>query len=221
METIVRENMALLQGRCEVRERSAASVTTTRVEGKRAFRVAIVGEFDALNQNHRVYPRTEWQKQIDYANADMIPNGTLIGAVDHAAPGEGGNLKHSPIIWRKLEVVEGRFVGGEFDIVESHAAGRNLLAQIGAGMSIGFSTVGFARARKPSAEDRAMYGIAADDAAAVVIEDWELVKIDAVDNPSVRSARLQRQSGVVDVFADDEQPLDPYFTAKLAASIRL
>lgn len=200
MSLIFEQNQKLLRERCEVRETVSVSpsvITRVTVEGKdtNRFRIGIVGEADALNQNKRVYPKSEWEKQISRANDEMIPNGTLIGAVDHQGCAEGGNLKNSPIIWRGLSLdSNSRLVVGEFDVIEGHSAGKDLLAQIEAGVTIGFSTVGYATAREPNKDERGKYGIAEKDEDAVIIENWELVKIDAVDNPSVRSARMVKQS---------------------------
>jgi chromosome segregation ATPase len=57
-----------------------------------------------------------------------------------------------------------------------------------AGMAIGFSTVGYAKGREPTADERKLYGIPEDDEAATILEFYRLKKIDAVDDPSVIDA---------------------------------
>jgi hypothetical protein len=191
------ENVALRAGR-EVltMERvmiPAASIVVTEARGGKAgrYRVAKVGHADRLTANRRVYPRAEWTAAIERANGSQIGEGKLTGALDHVGPLEGGNLKHNAVIWRKLAIRSDGGVFGEFEVMGTDA-GRNLQAMLDAGAAIGFSTYGFAQGREPTEAERTLYGIAADDADAVVVQNWRLVKIDAVDDPSVADAYAER-----------------------------
>ncbi|MGE5610988.1 MAG: hypothetical protein ACM359_17190 [Bacillota bacterium] len=152
------------------------------------YKLAKVAHADRMNQNHRIYPRREWETQVKTANEELIPAGKLIGAVDHASFFHGGNLKDSPILWKKLELKSDGAVEGEFTIIANHSRGADLQAQLDAGMAIGFSTVGYAKGREPTADERKLYGIAEDDEAATILEFYRLKKIDAVDDPSVIDA---------------------------------
>ena len=161
---------------------------------KPGYRVAKVSHADRMNQNHRVYPHQEWRQQADHANSVLVPSGRLIGAIDHAGMLDGGSLKDSPILWKRLEVREDGSVDGEFVIIEGHSRGADLKAQIDAGMAIGFSTVGYANGRSPTEDERERYGIERDDEHAVIIENFRLKKIDAVDDPSVIDAWMKSES---------------------------
>ncbi|HEY0008368.1 MAG TPA: hypothetical protein VGB55_06570 [Tepidisphaeraceae bacterium] len=202
---LLAENRALLESRRLVVERLVgvpmevdrpASESAASGDG---LLFAIVGEADRGNANKRVYPATQWTRNIGRVNAD--PAGRLLGAVDHPGPLDGGTLKSSPIIWRNLELLADGRVRGEFVLLEDHTSGRDLRAIITAGGKVGFSTYGYASAHEPSAAERERYKLPpinqddADDlswAGWIVIDDWELIKIDAVDNPSVAGAWLQR-----------------------------
>ena len=181
---------------------AAATIAEAVREGRNPkFKVAKVGQADKNNANDRVYPRVEWQRQINRVNETDGKDGLMLGAVDHLGCAEGGNLKSSPIIWRGLEMAADGGVFGEFEVVKDHTDGKNLLALIESGARIGFSTFGYARAHRPTETEAKQFGIdyvSPDDVSddqyegPVVIEGWELVKIDSVDNPAVRDARLVR-----------------------------
>lgn len=208
---------------CESRTRLAVSETLSVMVGERAsasasiaeaiksgqnprFKLGKVGQADQNNENNRIYPRKEWLVNIERVNKETGPQGIMVGAVDHQGCGEGGNLKTSPILWRKLEIDDAGGVFGEFEVIKDHTAGKDLLAQIEAGMKVGFSTFGYATAHRPSKEEAEKYGLEYDEGVEddeydgpVIIDNWELVKIDAVDNPAVRDARLVRdqRGGVI------------------------
>lgn len=174
---------------------SIQKVEFTESDGSKTkgYRLAKVAQADRMNQNHRVYPRKEWEAQVQAANEDLIPSGRLIGAVDHASWMDGGNLKDSPILWKKLELKADGAVEGEFVVIANHSRGADLQAQLDAGMAIGFSTVGYAKGREPTADERKLYGIAENDEDAVILEFYRLKKIDAVDDPSVIDAWIKKE----------------------------
>lgn len=212
---VLNENQALLEGKripiIETLSISFKSVEVIESQGDSGskdgkLRRAIVGVADKLNGNQRVYTTAEWMKNIQLANEVKCPQGTMLGAVDHVGSCEGGNLKNSPIIWRSLSKDDQGVVRGEFQIVETQA-GTDLIKMIDAGAKIGFSTMGYANGREPTDAEKAQYGIASDNEDAVIIENWDLVKIDAVDNPSVRTARLEQNSGVQPVIKGNEMEI--------------
>jgi hypothetical protein len=196
---ILKENDALLSGKVGFFERlivpskaieqvlpEGVAAESILAEKSNRYRIAKVGQADQVNGNRRIYPRKEWAAVIDRAEAFQIPQGKLGGSVDHLGFLEGGNLKNAAILWKTLEIDASGEVLGEFEIVDTRV-GKDLKAWIEAGGAVGFSTYGYASAHEPSDEERTQYGLGEDDHA-VVIDDWELVKIDAVDNPSVRDA---------------------------------
>jgi len=201
---LLAENKALLEGRKLVREvvlvpaECIARLDPALLEsdaGAGRYRIAKVGQADTVNANRRVYPSSEWAVNVHRANAERIPAGTMTGAVDHLGCAQGGNLKDTAIMWHSLKMDANGSVTGEFSVIADHSAGRDLQAQIDAGMGIGFSTFGYASAHEPSDEEMQKYGLNAEsDADVVVIEGWELVKIDSVDNPAVPDARLHKQT---------------------------
>ncbi|MDB5294122.1 MAG: hypothetical protein JWO31_105 [Phycisphaerales bacterium] len=183
LPTVAVENAALRHGGT-VRE-SAAAAGVARAAGKRY--VTKIGEADRINQNRRIYPRAEWAAAVDRANAEQCPNGTLGGAVDHVGMLDGGNAKNRCILWKELTLDAAGNVFGSFEIVEGHTDGANLAAWLRAGGALGFSTYGRAKARDLTADERRTYGVPEGEHA-VVMEQYSLIGIDSVDNPSVRSA---------------------------------
>jgi hypothetical protein len=115
----------------------------------------------------------------------------LGGAVDHVEHQHAGNLRDKCILWHGLALEADGTVTGEFSVVEEHDRGRNLLAWIKAGGAVGFSTYGRARAHEPTQAEREKYKLGEDDA--VVVDAWELLAIDAVDNPSFKRSWMLRE----------------------------
>jgi hypothetical protein len=183
-------NSILLERTGEVRD-AAAVVSIPKRVGKRLF--ATVGQADVVGRNGRIYPRSEWARVVDRANRIQCPAGMLGGAVDHVEVQHAGNLRDKCLLWRALRLEADGAVTGEFEIVADHDRGRNLLAWIKAGGAVGFSTYGSARAREPDAAECEKYGLDHDHRA-VVVEGWELIAIDAVDNPSFKRSWMRRES---------------------------
>jgi hypothetical protein len=161
-------------------------------DAKSARFTAKVGEADTVNQNKRIYPRREWAAAVDKAENVKIPAGMLGGSTDHAGFLDGGNFKNRSVLWKSLKMDAAGYVTGEF-VIPDTTAGRDLKAWKDAGGAVGFSTYGYAKAHEPTDEERKAYGLAEDEYA-IIIEDYELVAIDAVDNPSVRSAWMNKES---------------------------
>jgi hypothetical protein len=192
----VSENGALLERAGEVREDAAFLSAPKPVApggGRRLTYRAVVGQADVPGQNRRIYPRSEWSRVVERANAVQCPKGMLGGAVDHVEHQHAGNLRDKCILWHALKLEADGMVTGEFSVVEQHDRGRNLLAWIRAGGAVGFSTYGRARAHEPTHAEREKYRLGDDDA--VVVDAWELLAIDAVDNPSFGRSWMHRESG--------------------------
>jgi hypothetical protein len=162
----------------------------TEAKGAAAGRYrAKVGQADKTNQNERIYPRELWAVQIERAKG-KIAAGQLTGAVDHPGWGSGA-LKDTCIIWHSLVMDATGAVSGEFSIVTKHSRGADLQALVDANVAIGFSTRGVGSARRPTDDEKQRYGIGDDDCCTVIIDsDYELKKIDSVDDPSVSDATI-------------------------------
>jgi hypothetical protein len=216
-ESVLKENRALCEATddklCAVRERAsfAASEGATTHGGTKPVKrerdgrteyLAQVGEANVPGANGRIYSRRLWEQNIDRYKP-LLEKGFMTGAVDHLDHLAGGNLKSTPVIHREL-FMDGDRVMSWYQIVEGHSDGANLKAQKEAGMAIGWSTFGYGRGRPATEEDRKSFRIPADASLEfdqsegphyVVMEQWRLVKADAVDDPSFASARDQRESG--------------------------
>lgn len=151
---------------------------------------AIVARTDHPNANRRVYPRELLAREIARV-APAMKRGELMGAVDH--PGYTGAMASTCIVWRGLELKPDGAVVGSGEIVADHSAGRDLVALIDAGVSLGWSTRGRGSAHHPNAAERRRYGLPDNTDVVVVSDDYELVAVDCVDHPSVADARLRRE----------------------------
>lgn len=178
-----------------VRESATMSCTGTdpaRRPTSPRGRIALVGRADVVNKNGRLYPRAAWERVIEHANGVLCPAGRLGGAVDHQAEADGGKLRDTCLRWSRLWIEPDGAVYGEFTVVEGHSRGRDLAALMEAKVAIGFSTYGKTRARNMTPQERLKYGVRAGENA-VVMFDWDLIAIDAVNDPSEASAWLIAQ----------------------------
>lgn len=205
-EAVVRENLRLLAESepQKIAELVIEQVSVTERDGKK-LRKCKVGHANKVNGNNRIYPASEWTREAAEAN-ERCPKGLFAGAVNHPGWTEGGDLDRTVILWERLWS-EGDAWFAEFSVIEKHSAGADFVAQMDAGLAVGFSTYGYARARKPTSEEREKWGLGpeADDyengdvsrgeyRGPLVMFDWDLRKIDAVTDPSVRDARLMREA---------------------------
>lgn len=147
--------------------------------GQFRFR-AVVSEAGFVNRNGRRYPSDVLQRAFDEIANDLAGHP---GAIDHPAPPYRLGVTDQGILWERFWA-EGNLWYGE-GIVIPTAKGKDLMALIEAGVSIGFSTRG--------------YGKTVDD----VTTDGKPVRtfieysfgtdgsVDAVIGPSVGHARIQ------------------------------
>jgi hypothetical protein len=187
------ENRLLVEARTPILIFERVTFTPTLISEStpaKRYRVAKVAHADRMNSNERIYTRAAFTEQIERAKDKLIPAGRLAGKVDHT-----GRLSDACILWRDLKMESDGSVMGEFSVIENHSRGRDLKAQIDAGMCIGFSTAARATAREPTPVEREQYGIPDDADYPVVIDRFELISIDAVDDPSVADAWLKQEAG--------------------------
>jgi hypothetical protein len=165
--------------------------------GQQLYR-AKVFHTDKANQNQRIYTRAHMERVIEGLKPKMAAGG-VNGSIDH-----GTGLATQAIIWREMSIDDSGAGYGNFAIVEDHSSGRDLKAQIASGMSVGFSTYGYGTAHQASEAEQVQYGCNED--CVVMNDDYELAKIDAVDDPSVPDARIEPKTmtgnGVPQVGAD-------------------
>jgi hypothetical protein len=157
------------------------------------FRVATVGQADVPGINRRIYPTETWAPVIEKANKVQCPAGMLGGAVDHVEVQHAGNLRDKCILWHSLAFGRGPDRPGR--VLDR---GGDRPGQQPPGVDQGRRRRGFfdlrprrgARAGRDRAE-REKYGL--DDVEpAVVMEQLELIAIDAVDNPSFRRSWMHK-----------------------------
>lgn len=144
---------------------------------------------DKINSNDRIYTRAVMQDNVDQLKP-YLAEGYLCGAVDHLGPSDGGNLRDTCVIYRDLQINAAGEGIAKFEVVKKHSRGSDLQANIEAGMKIGFSTYGYGSGHEPTEEERKQYGLGKDQYAVVMDRNYELKKIDAVDDPSVPDARI-------------------------------
>lgn len=144
---------------------------------------------DKINSNDRIYTRAVMQDNVDQLKP-YLAEGYLCGAVDHLGPSDGGNLRDTCVIYRDLQINATGEGIAKFEVVKKHSRGSDLQANIEAGMKIGFSTYGYGSGHEPTEEERKQYGLGKDQYAVVMDRNYELKKIDAVDDPSVPDARI-------------------------------
>jgi hypothetical protein len=162
---------------------------------------AKIGEADKKNQNNRIYPEQVWQDQIDKFTPAAMARGEFAGAVDHPDYWSGGSLKDTCIIWRTLEWgnpsknedEEELGVYADYVIIEDHSAGKDFKAQCDSTLNVGFSTYGYGTAHIPGDAERKQYKLGENEMCVIMNRDYDLRKADAVDDPSVATARLIRR----------------------------
>jgi hypothetical protein len=219
------DNHAITEATKPVRvEELTAPGRIVAIEGKGGTKRwrAKVSQADKKNQNGRIYPRAVLEAEIDRL-MPRLADGVLGGAVDHLGWSDGGNLKHTCILWRSLEIDADGAMWGEFEIIEHHAAGKDFKAQCESGLAVGFSTFGYGTGRDPTESERRQYGLSDDEEVIIMKPDYVLKKIDAVDDPSVVDARLKREcverSGDRDDEADTSDALTRHATTMTAESM--
>jgi hypothetical protein len=168
-----------------------------------------VSQGNKPNANDRIYPEAVLAVAIERVK-DKIKQGMFGGAVDHPGYGDGV-LKDSPIIWRDIAMDAMAVVKGRPEIVSAHSRGADLLALINAGRGIGFSTRGYGSAHRPTPEEIVKYGLKEGDEDRYVIinDDFDLIGIDAVDDPAVRDAVMA--GGTKPASKRDSNEDDPNF----------
>lgn len=141
------------------------------------------------NGNGRIYPEAQFAVAAERCQKS-VKEGLFRGAVDH--PGYSDGMKSSPILWRKIEFDgSSGMLRGVPHIVSDHSMGKDLMALLNAGSGLAFSTRGRGSAHLPTEEEKKKYGLRdGDDDHVVIIDDYELIAVDVVDNPSCKEATV-------------------------------
>lgn len=169
-------------------ESASCGLTAETTSDGKKLSWAKISEHSARNANHRAYSRSFWESNVRRMQP-LLAQGKVKGAVDHIGEFEGGNLKTTPVIWRRIVMGEGKSIYGAYEVVEAHSAGRDLKALKDAGGKLGWSTLSFCEpGHAPSPEECKEYGFSEDDEDAVVLDRGEVQGIDAVSSPSCLSA---------------------------------
>ncbi len=149
--------------------------TRIQHEGKKTYLEGIFLQSNVVNNNKRFYPREVLQHVVDSLQP-KIRNGELYGELSHSD-------KASVDLTRVSHVVESlRRKGDDWygrACVVNEGAGKILKAVIDAGGRVGASSKGFGSVKKVGHSHH------------VVQEDYQLVSIDAVANPSAQNAWIK------------------------------
>lgn len=190
MKTLTERNRLLTESAGPISETMMLKVDEITVvstnEAKEGAKYrAKVSQADIPNGNRRIYPREVLAVALERCK-QRIKEGKLTGACDH--PGWDGGLKDTCIVWDSLTMDQSGAVFGDFRIIAKSNHGEHLMALRDAGVALGFSTRGYGSAHYPSDDEKKRYGLD-DDCDIVIIDDnFNLRKIDSVDDPSVEDA---------------------------------
>ena len=152
------------------------------------FVTAVLSVANKVNKNRRMYPREELEKAANrfIENASHYP-----GTNKHPKPGEDLDYTDSAVLWQEVWW-EGDNLMGRGRIIET-AKGKDLIANIDAGVKLGFSTRGYAKAT-PKQGPQGSYN---------EMRDYQLETIDVVVQPSEVNARMVSFVGESEKMEED------------------
>jgi hypothetical protein len=130
--------------------------------------------------NQTFYPKEVLKKQVKTLQADVAA-GKFLGQLDHPAPvGTHGRLSQTAIKYTKLGL-DGDYLVFEGDVLPT-PAGETLKSLLKSNVTVGISTRGFGATKKETING---------NECEVIQNDYELVALDAVVDPSVKDAEIQ------------------------------
>jgi len=146
-------------------------------------------EANVENQNHRIYPKALLDREIKRLEP-KIKEGALIGTGDHPASGMADIATASHIV-KKLWLDEGGTGWAELAILPTER-GKNIQTIIKSGGKLGISARGFGSVDKGSKK---------------VMDDYKLMGIDIVTNPSFEKSQFSAEDifESVDFSEEDEE----------------
>lgn len=161
-------------------------------------KVYVRGEFgraDLATENKRVYPKKLWEREFNRLEQSLNAR-QVFGELDHPTDGRTSLNRVSHII-TGLQLSDDNIVVGEAEILDTER-GRNLMAMLKAGCSVGVSSRGYG-STKPN-----------DKGEEIVQEDYRLVTYDFVAEPADSKALPK-------VFFEENQHMaGPELEAKLS-----
>lgn len=183
-QSLIREATTRLEV-AEDTSAGVASITATLARG------------DIINRNWRYYSSTTLERAA-VAARDRVANGEVIGLLDHPDFWDGakGRTENAVIVWTDL-YMDGADLKGKGHILDT-SKGRDLLGQKKGGMHLALSTNGYALEQRfvPAKDVPAAWDGDADELIQV-IDDFELLTIDVVNDPSNVFARIEREAASV------------------------
>lgn len=143
---------------------------------------AVVQKADAVNRNHRIYPRATLEREIKRFNENEFRQP---GLVDHPIDGYP-SVADIGINWDRVWMEKDGTVWGEGALVPT-SKGNDLRVAIAANVPVGISSRGYASADRKVVDGETVY---------VIADDYELETFDAVVDPSVSAARIKQAESV-------------------------
>lgn len=167
-------------------------------DAEKTGKIFVRGEFgraDHATENKRVYPKKLWEREFSRLE-HSLNNRQVFGELDHPTDGRTSLNRVSHII-TGLQLGDNNVVVGEAEILDTER-GKNLMAMLKAGCSVGVSSRGYG-STKPN-----------DKGEEVVQEDYRLVTYDFVAEPADTKALPK-------VFFEENQHMaGPELEAKLS-----
>ena len=190
-----------------------------------------VAHVDRRNLNGRIYTRSLFEKVCREAKRPQAPsgrsdlaNGRITFRLDHPDALSQGWLGKTCGAWRDLWVEADGAVFGVVEVFADTEPGRHVIALLDNGATCGASISGRGKARHPTADERARFGLPSQDdeedavdrdgtPPSVVFDDsdecgYALLAIDGVDTPAVADAFAEPGIAEQDVASAGELLLD-------------
>ena len=144
------------------------------------------GQADEKTINKRIYPKALLQREVDRIQK-AVEAGSFIGTGDHPASGLA-DIKTASHIINKIWLDEGGRGWAKIKILDTER-GKNIQSLIKGGAQLGISTRGFGQVGKSGKVD----------------DDYKLMGIDIVMNPSVKSATFSKANIFESVGFEEEE----------------
>lgn len=146
--------------------------------------------------NKRIYPKALLQREVDRVQA-AVEAGSFIGTGDHPKSGLS-DIKTASHIINKIWMDEGGRGWAKIKILDTER-GKNIQSLIKGGAQLGISTRGFGQVGKSGRVD----------------DDYKLMGIDIVMNPSVKSATFSKANIFESVDFEEEEKVEPVKKTKI------
>lgn len=172
----------------EILTQNKFAILSEKKSGDSSTITALVpwGQADEETINKRIYPKALLQREVDRIQK-AVEAGSFIGTGDHPASGLA-DIKTASHIINKIWMDEGGRGWAKIKILDTER-GKNIQSLIKGGAQLGISTRGFGQVGKSGKVD----------------DDYKLMGIDIVMNPSVKSATFSKANIFESVGFEEEE----------------